>query len=271
MHQELVTVGVPFYNDKRIFSCLDNLLLQTYTNLQIIISDNFSENELSEKVQIYCKEKKLEYFRNDKNYGAIYNHNNLLAYAKGDYFLWLHPDDKISNNFIEKSVEILNADKDIVSVIGNIIVLYKIDNNKVIRKYAEPKKLYCNKFERIKNFIKGNYPDTFLNHLHRKSKLKNLGDHISSEIPFIFNLLDKGKIYGCKDISFFKNENQDKRNFKNLSKHYNPYKKLNKHLWFKECIIILIKLEISLIKKVFLIVSFFLYNLPILRNFIKKK
>ena len=60
MHQELVTVGVPFYNDKRIFSCLDNLLLQTYTNLQIIISDNFSENELSEKVQIYCKEKKLE-------------------------------------------------------------------------------------------------------------------------------------------------------------------------------------------------------------------
>ena len=41
---------------KNIF-LFDNLLLQTYTNLQIIISDNFSENELSEKVQIYCKEK----------------------------------------------------------------------------------------------------------------------------------------------------------------------------------------------------------------------
>ena len=270
MHFPLVTVGVPFFNDKKIFDCLESLFLQSYTNLQIVVSDNFSKDDLSEKLCSFSKEKNIEYFRNDKNYGAIYNHNKLLDYAKGEYFLWLHSDDKISKNFIKKSVEILERDNEVVSVVGNINVLDKINSNIVVRKYREPNNLNCERYQRIKNFIKGDFPDTFLNALHRKSKIKRLGNYFSNEIPFIYNLLNEGKIFGCGEIYYFKNEDQNKRNFKSLSTHYNPLKKLYRHSWFKECLIILFGLKISNLKKIFLIVSFFFHNSPILRTIIKK-
>ena len=70
--------------------------------------------------------KKISYFKNDKNRGAIFNHNVLIDYAKGKYFMWAHCDDLISKNFVKDAVTFLERDSGISSVTGKMIFIEKM-------------------------------------------------------------------------------------------------------------------------------------------------
>ena len=99
---KLITIGIPTYNraDGYLRQALESALRQTYQPIEIIVSDNCSSDHTEAVVNSY-HDPRIIYVKHPQNIGAIRNYNFCLEQAKGDYFLLLHDDDLIDENFIE--------------------------------------------------------------------------------------------------------------------------------------------------------------------------
>lgn len=109
----LVTIGIPTYNrlDSYLKEAISSALNQTYKNVEIIVSDNCS-NDNTEAFFKSISDSRLRYFRQNQNIGPINNYNYCLKQANGDYFLLLHDDDLIDEDFVEICMECANNAKD---------------------------------------------------------------------------------------------------------------------------------------------------------------
>jgi glycosyltransferase involved in cell wall biosynthesis len=98
----LITIAIPTYNraDSYLPQTLTSALSQTYPNMEIIVSNNCSTDHTETFVK-GVSDSRIKYFRHDKNIGANNNFNFCLEQAKGTYFLMLHDDDLIDDDFIE--------------------------------------------------------------------------------------------------------------------------------------------------------------------------
>lgn len=100
----LVSVGIPTYNRpeglRRTLECITK---QTYTNLEIIVSDNCSPSPEVEAIvcEYMRNDNRIRYFRHERNKGAGFNFQFVLEKATGEYFMWAADDDQWEKNFIE--------------------------------------------------------------------------------------------------------------------------------------------------------------------------
>lgn len=111
-----VTIGLPVYNGEDFLEkAVDSLLAQTYKDLELIISDNASTDSTEAICRRYAaQDPRVKYVRNSENLGAAKNYNQLVEMAQGDYFKWAAHDDICLPAFVEKCVEILDAEPEIV-------------------------------------------------------------------------------------------------------------------------------------------------------------
>lgn len=73
-------IDIPFYNaEKYIERCLMSVLTQKYDNFHIILTNDASTDKSDEIIQEILKEfpNKITYIKNDKNMGAMYNHQKM--------------------------------------------------------------------------------------------------------------------------------------------------------------------------------------------------
>jgi glycosyltransferase involved in cell wall biosynthesis len=98
----LVTIAIPTYNRAHLYlrDCIQSALEQTYDNLEILISDNYSTDNTTEIVETF-NDPRIRYFRQSENIGQNRNMNFLIEAARGVYFLMYHDDDRIDDDFIE--------------------------------------------------------------------------------------------------------------------------------------------------------------------------
>ena len=130
MGTPLVSVGLPIFNSKKkVNKVLLSILNQSYKKVEIIITDNSKDKDTLKIIKKKFKTKKIKYFKNNMNYGLIYNHNKALKKAKGKYFMWIHDVDKISKNYIRECVKMLEQDSSKIASMGKIIYIKKIKFN----------------------------------------------------------------------------------------------------------------------------------------------
>ncbi len=98
----MVSIGIPTYNraNRYLKECIQSAVNQTYPEIEIIVSDNCSGDNTAGLVA-GIGDPRIRYFRHEKNIGANNNFNYCLEQAAGDYFLLLHDDDLIDNDFVE--------------------------------------------------------------------------------------------------------------------------------------------------------------------------
>jgi len=114
-NQPLVSIGIPVYNGERYLEqTIDSILSQTYSNFELIISDNGS----TDRTQVICEkygsqDGRIKYHRNEKNLGAAPNYNIVFELSSGEYFKWADYDDLLAPDFISKCVDILNTHPDV--------------------------------------------------------------------------------------------------------------------------------------------------------------
>lgn len=111
-HRPLVSIGVPTYNrPDSLRKVLSSLLNQTYEPIEIIISDNASDDQGVKKVVDEFQKSDLKglirYYRQPENRGAAFNFKFVLDQAKGEYFMWNADDDFRSPDFIELNTSFL--------------------------------------------------------------------------------------------------------------------------------------------------------------------
>jgi len=105
MNWPLVTIGIPTFNraDQYLKEAIESAVNQTYPNLDIIVSDNCSSDDTGQIVKSF-NNSRIRYHRHDKNIGGNANFNFCLKQARGAFFLLLHDDDLIDNDFIETCI-----------------------------------------------------------------------------------------------------------------------------------------------------------------------
>jgi glycosyltransferase involved in cell wall biosynthesis len=109
--QPLVTIGIPTYNraDGYLRQTLKSARNQTYPNIEIVVSDNCSTDNTDEYVT-GLGDPRIRYFKQSENIGANNNFNFCLEQARGDYFLLLHDDDFIDDDFVETCMKAASYD-----------------------------------------------------------------------------------------------------------------------------------------------------------------
>ena len=115
-HTPLLSVGMPAYNsEKDIRDAVDAILNQTFTDFELIISDNASTDNTQTICEEYAaKDSRIKYVRNATNVGASDNYNNVFKLSKGKYFKWASSNDYCAPSFFEKCIAQLELDPNIV-------------------------------------------------------------------------------------------------------------------------------------------------------------
>lgn len=109
MNDNLISIIVPVYNvEKYIHKCVDSIISQTYTNLQIILVDDGSTDHCGEICDQYAaKDNRITVIHN-KNNGVSSARNCGLSHVKGEYVLFIDSDDWIETVFVQKICEFID-------------------------------------------------------------------------------------------------------------------------------------------------------------------
>jgi glycosyltransferase involved in cell wall biosynthesis/O-antigen/teichoic acid export membrane protein len=111
-----LSIGLPVYNGERYLAeALDALLAQSFTDFELIISDNASTDRTEEICRRYsAHDGRIRYFRQPVNLGAVPNHNFVARQARGQYFKWASHDDLYARDLLLRCVEGLDANPAVV-------------------------------------------------------------------------------------------------------------------------------------------------------------
>lgn len=122
-HSPRVSIGLPVYNGAQYLALsIESLLAQTYTDFELIISDNGSTDETEQICRSFAeRDRRVRYYRYEENRGAAWNYNHVFALAKGDYFKWAAADDLCAPTLIEKCVALLDANDKVVLSFSEVI------------------------------------------------------------------------------------------------------------------------------------------------------
>jgi glycosyltransferase involved in cell wall biosynthesis len=134
-----VSIGMPVFNgDNYLAGALDSILRQTYSDFELIISDNASTDRTGEICREYASsDARIRYVRNEANLGAARNYNRVFALSSGKYFKWASHDDLCAPEFLERCVEVLDRE-------ASVVLSYS--RTSIIDEHGKPIRTYCDDF-----------------------------------------------------------------------------------------------------------------------------
>lgn len=145
----LVSVIVVTYNSSRfILETLDSIKVQTYKNIELIVSDDCSIDNTVEICQKWLKEnrdcfKRTEIITVDKNTGITGNVNRAFNAARGIWVKGIAGDDLLCDNAIEEYVKFVQSNKEIKCCFAKCIVFSgKIDDGDYYLEKLPPEKVF---------------------------------------------------------------------------------------------------------------------------------
>lgn len=115
MFSPRITIGLPVYNGERyLAAALESLLSQTYTDFEILVSDNASTDSTADIVTCFAlRDDRIRVLRSPENQGSVWNFNNVFRYCRTPYFTWAAHDDVRSPEYLERCIEVLDRDPSI--------------------------------------------------------------------------------------------------------------------------------------------------------------
>lgn len=102
MNNPLISVIVPIYNvELYLRDCVDSIINQTYSNLEIILVDDGSPDRCPEICDEYVKIDKRVKVIHQENGGLAHARNVGIANSKGEYLTFIDSDDYVSKCYVE--------------------------------------------------------------------------------------------------------------------------------------------------------------------------
>ena len=197
----LVSIGIPTLNRAESYfrEALESALNQDYANLEIIISDNCSDDGTEDLVEKFRREdNRIKYHRHKERISLNDNFNFCIKKASGKYFLLLHDDDLIDNDHISSCIRGVNSNKEVGIIRTGVRVidpegqiLYEVKSN---GQELSPHEFFLSWF----NYLDNSVPIYYCNTLFNTNKLKQIGGLNSKK-----NLYQEG-VAIAKLISRFK-------------------------------------------------------------------
>ena len=120
MKNELVSIIIPVYNvEKYIDQCLNNIINQTYFNIEIVIINDGSTDNSYNICQKYVLQDPRVILLSQENKGVSSARNKGILCSRGEYITFVDSDDYIELNYIECLINAIEEDIDMVSICFN--------------------------------------------------------------------------------------------------------------------------------------------------------
>lgn len=117
--KDLISVIVPVYNvEQYLNKCVESILNQTYTNIEVIIVDDGSTDSCGEMCDSYRKRDDRVCVIHKKNGGLSEARNVGIDVARGEYLVFVDSDDYVATNMLEDMYKVINSDGTKISVCG---------------------------------------------------------------------------------------------------------------------------------------------------------
>jgi glycosyltransferase involved in cell wall biosynthesis len=108
-----VSIGLPVYNSESFLApALDSILEQSFSDYELIISDNGSTDGTAAICRDYAaRDSRVRFIQQSEDIGMIPNFKFVLDESVGDYFMWLSGDDRKTPNFLDLAVKALDEEE----------------------------------------------------------------------------------------------------------------------------------------------------------------
>lgn len=202
-----VSIGLPVFNGAAYLrATLDSLLAQTFTDFELVISDNASTDGTDEICREYAaRDKRIRYLRNRENLGAAANYNRVFHLSSGEYFKWAAADDLCAPEFLERCVEVLDQEASVVLCYPRAKAIDERGN--VLREYpAKPNAASTKPQERFYEFVCVPHPCVAVFGLIRANALRRtqlIGNFASADRPLLGELSLLGRFFEIQEFLFF--------------------------------------------------------------------
>jgi glycosyltransferase involved in cell wall biosynthesis len=203
-----VSIGLPVYNGEQfIRSAIDSVLKQTFLDYELIVSDNASTDSTQDIVEFYVnRDRRIRYYRNDRNFGAAYNYNRIVELAQGKYFKWLSHDDEIAPTYLARCVETLDQNHDAVLCYPKTVIID--EEGTKISKHTDGVDLRASSPRmRFRKFLRKPAGCNPVFGLMRKEVLSSsnlIGSYESSDYIMLAEMCLKGKVLEIPEPLFFR-------------------------------------------------------------------
>lgn len=168
----LVSIIIPVYNveSEYLIPCIESVINQTYTNIEILLIDDKSTtpNVLTVFKQYKQQDSRITIIEKEVNEGVSFGRQNGIDSAKGEYLLFIDGDDYITHECIEVLLDkAIQSDADMV--IGDMWRTFKNRKEYTLYDYDLSE---SNGF--VKALLAGNCGGVICNRLIKAEKIKQL-------------------------------------------------------------------------------------------------
>lgn len=150
---ETISVIVPVYKvEAYLPACMDSILCQTYSDLEIILVDDGSPDGCGTLCDAYAKQDSRVRAIHRENAGASAARNAGLDIATGEYILFIDSDDWLADTALEtlyNGLHTYHAD----CAVGRSVTVYEKDGRLSPRKCAPASTICRNKTEAMKTVL----------------------------------------------------------------------------------------------------------------------
>ena len=198
----LISVIIPVYNvEKYLRRCLDSILAQTYSNIEILLIDDGSTDQSGRICDEFAKlDSRVHVFH--KGNGGVSTARNLgIDKAKGEYLTFVDSDDYVDSDYVEYLYHLISTQKCLIALCGYCIRFvekdkchYEGNKNKRAEILSDAQcieKLLYNE-DGVAVFIVGK--------LYHNSLLKGFrypNKRIAEDVEGTYKLLHKAQIIAC--------------------------------------------------------------------------
>lgn len=214
-----VSIIVPMYNvENYITKCIDSLINQTYSNIEIILIDDGSKDATFQIIKNF-KDKRIKYIY-QKNAGVSAARNNGISKSSGDYITFIDADDWLSQDAIKTMVDLFDSECDVVRT--NYYNVKYLENKIDI---SENRKVISDYYLTLQDVIQGKINCYVWVMMLKKKCVENIKFNLDLPMMednyFYFELLKSGFRIKCFDIPTYYYFN----NLTGASLNVNNYKK----------------------------------------------
>ena len=110
-----VSIIVPVYNvEKYLPKCLESLLGQTFSDIEIICVNDGSTDGSGEILKLYAQRDSRIKIVTKENGGLFSARHEGMLYVKGKYILFVDSDDWVKENLVQKCLDSAKNSPDII-------------------------------------------------------------------------------------------------------------------------------------------------------------
>ncbi len=217
MTRPLVSVIIPNYNYAQFLKQrIESVLNQTYTDIEVIILDDFSTDDSKNVIEQYRNDSRVKHIiYNSTNSGSTFKQwQKGFSLANGE-FIWIAEADDYADRFLlEKLIDIMADEKQII--VGFVNSYWVLPDRTFINEdytIPENKRIYDGRSFVREHLLKENYIYNASMAVFRKEAIPNISNEYTKfrscgDKLFWKSLAQQGKVlYVCEPLNYFRIHN----------------------------------------------------------------